>query len=97
MDINQRVEADMKAYFTVVKFEGQDPEFFSTTENVVGYTQVTDILDADLQESVTASARTLAKIVEDKKLRIDYLYIYRVFEIKNHCDVTDRFMGTMHE
>ena len=27
----------MKAYFTVVKFEGRDPEFFSTTENVVGH------------------------------------------------------------
>ena len=88
---------NMKAYFTVVKFEGLAPEFFSTTVNVGECTQVVDILDADLQESVTASARTLAKIVEDKKLRIDYLYIYRVFEIKNHCDVTDRFIGTMHE
>ena len=88
---------NMKAYFTVVKFEGLTPEFFSTKENVVGHIQVVDILDADLQESVTESAWALARIVEDTKLSIDYLYIYRVFEIKNHCDVTDRFMGTMHE
>ena len=87
----------MKTCFTVVKFEELASTFFSTKENVVGHIQVVDILDADLQESVTESARALARIVEDKKLRINSLYIYRVFEIENHCGVTDRFMGTMHE
>ena len=87
----------MKAYFTVLKFEELTPEFFSTTKDVVGHTQVTDILDADLQESVTASARALARIVEDKRLLIDSLYIYRVFELENHCGVKDRFIGTMYE